>query len=333
MTNSSSRATTRPTNGVTTFTSNCFGQVNLTPALEKFRHVLNREIIELLHSLPASMHADAVIFFLEHRGTSFIPQFDFFRHYHAPSWTTLYWIAKHDRSGRLTPRECRWAQTAHAMALFLHPLDDHLNDGQLPPSHLSLLLRSQAWLRMQQALEPLAARVKHGDGLVRNFLDDYYASIATPPPAATLDGYCDHFRKQMATWLIVPVLMARRQTADPGFATTLQLAYEAFGIAWRLLDDLQDIEPDRCSATPSAIYHTLPGRLRSQWRREGTAAERSPANEIDAYLATHDVQDTIRDRIDRELALAADSFTDLGLVGLAAELQALARPFQRRGGQ
>ena len=309
-----------------------FGRVSLASPLEAFRQTMNREIIALLHSLPASMHTDAVVFFLEHLGTSFIPQFDYFRHYHAPAWTTLYWIAHHDRYDRLTPQEYRWAQTAHAMALFLHPLDDHLNDGQLPPSHLNLLLRSQAWLRMQQALKPLADRVPDGDRLMRAFFDDYYASIATPPPVANLNGYCDHFRKQMATWLIVPVLMARRQTAKPDFAATLQSAYGSFGIAWRLLDDLQDIESDRCSDTPSAIYHTLPARLRSAWRRDGTAAAQSPVKEIDAYLATLKAQNTIRDRIARELAMAANSLAGLGLDGLAAELRALAQPFQDRGG-
>ncbi len=324
---------TRPDNGLPPASPIGFGRVRLAPPLEAFRHALNREIIALLHSLPASTHTDAVVFLLEHRGTSFIPQFDYFRHYHAPAWTTLYWIAQHDHRGRLTPQEYRWAQTAHAMALFLHPLDDHLNDGQLPPSHLNLLLRSQAWLRMQQALKPLAGRVKDGDRLMRAFLDDYYASIATPPPVATLDGYCDHFRKQMATWLIVPVLMVRRQTADLEFAATLQLAYGAFGIAWRLLDDLQDIEPDRCSGTPSAIYHTLPERLRSGWRRDGAAAAQSAAKEVEAYLATRKAQNTIRDRIARELALAVNSFTGLGLDGLVAELQALALPFKDRGGQ
>ena len=56
------------------------------------------------------------------------------------------------------------AKVAHAMALFPHPLDDHLNDGQLATSHLTLLLRSQAWALMTNALKRLADGVEEGGG-------------------------------------------------------------------------------------------------------------------------------------------------------------------------
>lgn len=303
-----------------------FGEIDLAPALVSLREELNREIIGLLRSLPGSAHADAVVFFLQHLGTTFVPVFDYFRRYHAPSWSILHWIAHKDARPSRSPQDDRCARTAHAMALFLHPLDDHLNDGQLPATHLNLLLRSQAWLRMHRALIPLAGGVVDGQATVCGFLDDYYASIATPPPVATLDGYCEHFRKQMATWQIVPVLMARREVPDKSFAAALQNAYGAFGIAWRLLDDLQDIEADRRSDTPSAVYYGLPEDLRTEWHLAAVGVS-AGCDRVGDFLATNEIQDAIRTRISHELTSAAETFIDLGMGGLAAELYTLARPF------
>jgi hypothetical protein len=304
-----------------------FGPVQLPPALEAFRQTLNREMTALLQSLPASTHADAAIFFMQHLGTAFIPTFDYFRHYHAPAWSVLYWLAARDGAHRLCAEEALQARRAHAMALFLHPLDDHLNDGQLPATHLHLLLRSQAWRRMHTALAPLAAAVDGGDTIVQRFIDDYYASIATPPARTSLEGYCTHFRKQMATWLIVPVLMARRQALDEDLAAGLQRAYESFGIAWRLLDDLQDIAPDRRNGTRSAVYYGLPAELQPAWPRSTSPA--GCRDRVADYLAVHAVADLIAARIGRELTSAAALADDLEMPGLAAELRALGRPFPK----
>lgn len=321
-----------PDNGPSPTLRHKFGVIEPTPAIEALRHNLNQEIIGLLQSLPRSTHADAAVFCMPHLGTAFIPVFDYFDHYHAPAWSILHWIVCQDtRPARLTG-SCPFARTAHAMALFLHPLDDHLIDGQLPATHLNLLLRSQAWCRMHTALNPLADGVANGDTIVRDFIDDYYASIGAPPASATLDGYCAHFRRQMATWLIVPTLMARRQVPGNAFAEALQDAYESFGIAWRLLDDLQDIEPDRQSGTPSAVYFSLPDDLRPEWKRAGTEGLAPRSDRVVDYLAAHAVPDAIEARIHAELSSAAATAVELGMGGLAAELLALRQPFQERPG-
>ena len=128
------------------------------------------------------------------------------------------------------------AKTGHTMAMFLHAFDDHLTDGQLSVTHLNLLMRSQSWMIMSQAYERLAKGVKNGADIVRAFIDDYYSSIAISDDRS-LDGYCAIFRKQMATTLVVPVLLARKICQDEEFSRAIQSAYSSFGIAWRLLDD------------------------------------------------------------------------------------------------
>jgi hypothetical protein len=218
------------------------------------------------------------------------------------------------------------------MALFLHPLDDHLNDGQLPATHLNLLLRSQAWRLMHAALPPLAAAVPDGNAMVQGMIDDYYTSIGKAPPQANLDGYCAHFRHQMATWLIVPALLARQGPADPGRAVALEKAYASFGIAWRLLDDLQDIAFDRRSGTPSALYFCLPEQLRAEWRlSEVPDGQPSRLDRIGVFIETHALGDTIRARAAAELTAAAKIAAAHDLGGLALEFEALSRPLVERG--
>ncbi len=244
-----------------------FGQVTLTEEAALFRHAMNREMMAFFRSLPPSTHTDAVVFCMQHFRTPFFPAFDYFRNYPSPAWSVIHWIERHD-GGRLrqAPEEGGLARTAHAMALFLHPLDDHLNDGQLPATHLHLLLRSQAWLRMHAALERLAIHVPEGAALVRGFIDAYYASIGSPPAIPTLDGYSTHFRNQMATGLIVPVLMAKTAAGD-AFASPIETAYFAFGIACRLLLAFHYMAPYMASITLSAIYFCLPAALHDQWDR------------------------------------------------------------------
>jgi hypothetical protein len=217
------------------------------------------------------------------------------------------------------------------MALFLHPLDDHLNDGQLPASHLHLLLRSQAWLRMQTALREMTAGEAGAIGIVRDFIDSYYASIAQPPAAATLDGYCAHFQRQMATWMIVPALMGRKAGLAPGLAKAVQSAYASFGTAWRLLDDWQDIPLDMESRSHSSVYFLLPEDARRCWDRAPGDPSQGPRR---LWQAIHEARVVVRlqRRISTELQSAAGSLEAAGLPGMAEELRCLAAPVDAMAG-
>ncbi len=304
-----------------------FGDVRLATAELAFRNEMNQEMMDLLRSLPESVHTDAAVLLMEHFKTPFFPEFNYFQNYFAPSWSILYWLEQLRPDGGLPRHQVhRHALRAHAMALFLHPLDDHLNDGQLPASHLSLLLRSQAWLRMNAGLKPLAAAIPKGDGIVRDMTNDYYASIDAPPAVTNLDGYCTHFLKQMATWMTVPVLLAAGITAEESFCRALQFAYGAFGTAWRLMDDLQDMDADLAGGSPSAVYYMLPPPVRHLWNRP---CERNSAVRIQQIREAIDqggIVETLIDRIRRELDGAAKTMASIQLEGLAHELLCLAAP-------
>lgn len=299
-----------------------FGAVVLSDGADAFRREMNREVIDLMGSLPGAMHADAAVFFMQDLGIPFIPEFDYFRHYFTPAWSILYWLGQHPAVlPSLTTEDRNHAKTAQAMALFLHLLDDHLNDGQLPPTHLNLLLRSQAWLRMNAAFTQLSAGVANGAEIVRSFINDYYASIGSPPPADTLNGYCIHFRKQMATGMIVPVLLAAKLTGDENFSVALQEAYGAFGIAWRLLDDVQDLDADMQTGSHSGIYFDLPPDIRPLW------GQASQSGKVQAAVQRNGTLETLEERIYLELAAAAATMDEIQMTGLAVELRSLARPF------
>ena len=308
-----------------------FGQVPLTASVDAFRHAMNAEIMAFLHSLPKSKQTDAVVFLLKHCRTSFLPRFDFFANYYSPAWSVIYWLEKTDSNGAsLKSKEIAYARTAHAMALFLHPLDDHLADGQLPASHFHILLRSQAWSRMTTAFDHLSREVPDGGEIVRSYIDDYYASIESPPRVDSLDGYCRHFVKQMATGMIVPALMAAKISSEYEFAPALEEAYGAFGIAWRLLDDLRDMAVDMATGSHSAIYFGMSAEARQLWDQVSKDNNSIAYKKIRSVVFDSGIWETVVERIATELTSAATLLDAIELEGLAEELRCLAEPFSIR---
>ena len=155
-----------------------FGSVTLPDEQKEFCRKFNNEIIFLCKSLPKSTHADAILFFTQYLVTPIGRELNFFANYYAPSWSIIYWLMQScPDDKRVLPEDIKSAVTAHTMALFLHPLDDHLNDGQLPVTHLHLLLRSQSWMIMHAALNHLSAGIEGGAQIVQHFIDNSYESI------------------------------------------------------------------------------------------------------------------------------------------------------------
>lgn len=308
-----------------------FGGVAPLPEREVFRDEMNAEIMAFFRTLPESTHAASVVFFMQHFRTPFFPKCDYFKNYYSPSWSILHWLERMGADhGFFLHGARRHALSAHAMALFLHPLDDHLNDGQLPATHLSLLLRSHAWLRMNTALERVAKSVAKGPEILSGLIEDYYAHIGTPPARSTLDGYCRHFCKQMATWMSVPVLMAMKMKFAEDFTEALQAAYGGFGIAWRLLDDLQDLDADMKTGSHSAIYFCLPPEIRQIWDQALQSEDVRRFKIIRSAVYNDGVWETIKRRIGSELATAAFKLDEIQMTGLAEELRCLAWPFRDR---
>ena len=182
---------------------------------------------------------------------------------------------------------------------------------------------------MNRAFERLAKAVEGGPAIVRNFIDDYYSSIGTSEATDSLDGYCSLFRKQMATWLIVPILLARRVHPEGEFSQSVQSAYTSFGIAWRLLDDLQDLDKDIAKGVHSSIYACLDEDWKILWDkavRERTGRQRGFAQDVLNGVLQNKVIDRILERTCCELESAASIADACGMPGFGHELRSLMKP-------
>jgi hypothetical protein len=260
---------------------------------------------------------------------------DFFRNYYAPAWSIIYWLIHSGTTNKgLENRDIDNAVTAHSMAMSLHSLDDHLNDGEMPTTHLALLLRSQLWMIMNRALSILAGGVKGGKKIVQGFIDDYYSGIRCSENAKSLDSYCDLFSKQMATGFIVPVLVTKKMTLDDRFAACIQGAFGSFGIAWRLLDDIKDIKADMIKGDHSAVYVCLPEDSKKLWdetRGEKTQRNMRKCKAILNSVLENSIIERIINRIRVELGSAESMADDCDMIGLADEFRCLLRPLENGG--
>jgi hypothetical protein len=310
-----------------------FGPITFSREEEKFRKELNRELLSLCEYLPQSMQTKAVLFLMKYMNTSLSGGLNFVNYFHPPAWTILHWLQHScpDKK-KLSPKKMREAKTGHTMAMFLHALDDHLSDGQLPVTHLALLMRSYSWMIMNQAFEKLSREVKDGKVIVSDFINNYYSSIDSSNQADSLDSYCEIFKKQMATWLIVPVLLAKRMDGTEELTHSVQTVYSSFGLAWRLLDDLQDIEQDLKKGAHSSLYACLPNTIRKKWdwaKDENENINGKSVAQVLNYILKTEVIERIRERICSELESAASLANTCNLTGFADELRCLMQPLKK----
>lgn len=81
-----------------------FGHVPLSGAFIAFCHDMNREVMELLRSLPEAVHADPALFLMEHFHTPVLPKFDHLQNDHAPAASLR--ARANGRWGRRRPPPC-----------------------------------------------------------------------------------------------------------------------------------------------------------------------------------------------------------------------------------
>lgn len=249
------------------------------------RDELNRKLFEVCRLMPGALRTDAALFLLRLGPAESSPAgFNLIQKYYAPAYSVL-----HEVSGpHLSARIWQQAMQAHACAMFLHLFDDHLVDGQQPLSHLSLQLRTTVWQQMQGCLETMcrtipediagASHARFAQQTIDAAWNRYFRSAQTraarrrsaraeSATESDFERYCRRFFDEMATWLVVPLLLAR---IAPGWTGRMRRAliqmYHSFGLAWRLLDDLQDAADDaRNGVQDSAVCQALSVKERPAW--------------------------------------------------------------------
>jgi hypothetical protein len=300
-----------------------FGKVNLNPAQTQALSRMNQQIVELCRSLPIPLRDSGILAIQQHfTGFQLTNLMSFFTKFYAPSWSLIYWMQQAHPT--LSEAELEQAICAQGIAYFLHMLDDHISDGQIPISHLLLQLRTHAWTRFMGIAQQLAAPLPEGETLIQTTLDRYFSGIHNPPAVAGSEAYADLFRQQLSTTLVIPLLVAHR-TGCP--IAPLQAAYEEFGIAWRLLDDLRDCAEDSFAGQKSGIYHLLTPEYQALWSQcQGQDATTECWLILQDYLHQSGVLQTLIEQTIDHLDQAQIAALDCGLTNYAQEMIALSVP-------
>ncbi len=290
-----------------------FGPVALCADRLALYERLNATIPALCRGLPSSLNAEGLLFMMSYCGLPLGAPLEFFHAYYPPCWTLLHWI-----SGGKNDDALEYAVRAHAMAMLLHSFDDHLNDGLIKPTHLNLLIRSQAWVVLRDAIGALT----HDRTEIDDILDEYYRAITDSKVHDRVDTYLSEFMSQMATGLIAPMLLARHRDISPRSLDGLLWAYRHFGAAWRVLDDMHDMEIDCDAEVHGAVYLLMHDKARLVWNA-GTNRTRKAVTE--AIVSSGAFAASIEEVLDR-LSRGTRAAMDAGYPGYAAELEELASP-------
>ncbi len=289
-----------------------FGQVPLAPADQELKQALNGSLLALCGELPEPLQGSAAIFLSTAGGTP-PGRFDFIRVFYAPLWTFINHLAPPGDAGQ-EHRRAR-AIRGQAMAMLLHLLDDHLVDGDEPADHMLLQLRTFAWNAFDDSVRELAEREDRGSAMVRELIDGYFSAVHAPPRGDSLEIYLRTFRAQIGTWLAVPMLLAGSKAA--GVRTCL----EEFSLAWRILDDVQDLDKDSERAAPTAVYFALSTESRRIWKDPAMLGNRREL--LREALERENVLEGLLGRAREHLKIAAASARDSGWSAYAEQITAL----------
>ncbi len=314
------------------------GHTSTDEGIAYFYTKMNDAMINLVRSLPASVQTSAMIFLMHNAGIEPGQNLDFFSHYYSPIWSIIPHIMTRCTGARVKQDFMYLAATAHAMVMLLHSLDNHINDGQVAPDHLTLLIRSQGWRLFCDTISPFCSIIHTGKEIVNSCLNRYYASITTHNSIDNLEEYLRIFRDQMATALIVPLLTVRF-VEDMSLEEAIRTSLECFGLAWRIYDDIRDIKDDLNKGRNSAVTLSLPGKVRCCWDEflkmgtiitEGGNVQEHNNDSIyilEEMIRASGAIPVLKKRIIQEVKAAAKHAEDIGLFDLSDEMQKLLTHF------
>jgi hypothetical protein len=304
-----------------------FGEVRLAAEHQPLRNWLNRRVPAFCDRMPTGLRDSALLAVQAHltryRACHVAAFYD---KYYPPAWTVIPFLAS-SRDG-VDPSQVHDALGAQAAAMFLHLLDDHLTDGDIPVDNLFLQLRTEVWGEFRDALGRLAGSDQEANRTAELLVDLYFSHIHRPPERPDLTAYEEVFRGQAATSLIAPLLIAALAGYDAGQRRLIRSMYEEFCLAWRILDDLRDAAGDAAADRATAVFHLLPPESRGVWHE--VAGDPSDGERSDALLrvlrcAAYSAAAHV---IHTHLATAACVADELNLHGLGGQYRALALPLK-----
>lgn len=304
-----------------------FGEVQLAAEHQPLRAWLNRRVPAFCDRMPAALRDSALLAVQAHvtryRACHVAAFYD---KYYPPAWTVIPFLAS--SRGGVDPGQVHDALGAQAAAMFLHLLDNHLTDGDIPVDNLFLQLRTEVWGEFRDTLGRLAGSDQEAKRTVESLVDLYFSRIHRHPDRPDLAAYKEVFRGQAATSLIAPLLIAARTGYDTGQRRLIRSMYEEFCLAWRILDDLRDAVTDAAADRATAVFHLLPPESRSVWH--DVALDPSDGERRDALLGVLRcaAYPAATQAIHTHLTTAAHAADELDLPGLGSQYRALTLPVE-----
>ncbi len=305
----------------TIFTRIDFGPASAGPEIVRLRQSMNASLLRLAEALPESLREEANAILYGYADG------DFFRLYYVPMWSFLHHAIESSLDSRFNQAMQHEAKEAHAMALFLHLLDDHLCDGQLRTTMLLLQLRTLAWQRFLSTSRSLSTRLGLDPMLFDEHTASYITSLHQTEQVLDAEAYEHRFRRQMSICTLVPRLVGYASSGHTGSESLVGII-EDFGIAWRLLDDIQDISADACKGEQTSVWLELDSEGRNCWEacRERFAAEGGSLNpalydKLAAFILETGCLYRLFVRIGQKLLGAARSAASQGWLDMALELE------------
>jgi len=305
----------------TRFSDLDFGAVAVGEGLANLKKDLHQALLDSFSSIPDSFQAEMHELLDAYCGT----RQDFYRLFYVPVWSFLHWIPyprSVDESGYGT---VRLAVQAHALSLFIHLWDDHLSDSQLPPDMLRIHSRTTAWQQFVASAHELCRDFGLDPNQVEWACSTYLKATHRPIMCLDLTEYEEQFRKEVAIWTLVPRLVGSSLQPEAGEA--LSRIIEQFAIAWRIIDDIQDIHSDIAGHKKTAVWMELPVEGRLVWescRKSIAACGELPPEEW-SLLTRHILESGCLDRLLQRIQLllrgSADAARAQGWHSLAVELE------------
>ncbi|TGL36599.1 hypothetical protein EHQ52_01605 [Leptospira koniambonensis] len=245
----------------TIFSGIDFGSVERTNELRIFSDDLNSRILGLCEFLPRELRSDAKNWIRSYakEGENFIDLF------YIPVWSFLFRLGDKYRD-IITPRILELSKFAHSISLFLHLWDDHLCDNQLKTDILKLQLRTQAWNSFGEGARKIANLFHIDESKIQEELFEYLVWMDPADDPIDFKEYSSIFTKQISIWTIVPKLWERALVDQDGIVKgSLSTFIQKFSMAWRYMDDLQDIHLDLMSRKKNSVWFLLDSEQKDLW--------------------------------------------------------------------
>jgi hypothetical protein len=304
----------------TIFSDVRFGAVASGPDIGPLRRDLHRRLCDAVAGLPPPLWHEALATFDRYGGAAG----DFYTSFYVPIWSFLHWIPAASRSPLAAP-VLDDGRSVQALGLFLHLWDDHLCDGQLPVNPLRLQVRTLAWQSFVAAAGRLRDRIAPASRAVETHVETYLSAIHGEAESADLDAYCARFERQIAIWTLAPRLLGEAAGGAPA-ASVLVDVITRFALAWRLIDDIQDVDRDLLAGVRSAVWHRLDAGGRAAWEACRAASrargdlDAATWDDVSAAVLRPGCGPFLLQSADHGLMAAARAATAQGWHGMAREL-------------